>query len=53
VWPFDDGRYFVLLNLAMGGDWPGPPTAATASRVEMLVDYVRVYQGASEGAAKQ
>jgi beta-glucanase (GH16 family) len=48
VWPFDDGRYFVLLNLAMGGAWPGPPTAATASQVEMLVDYVRVYQDAAK-----
>ena len=44
VWPFDDGRYFFLLNLAMGGDWPGPPTASTPSTEEMLVDYVRVYQ---------
>ena len=44
VWPFDDGRYFVLLNLAVGGTWPGPPTASTASPLEMLVDYVRVYQ---------
>jgi beta-glucanase (GH16 family) len=53
VWPFDDGRYFILLNLAIGGDWPGPPTAATASQVEMLVDYVRVYQDAAESAAKR
>ena len=44
VWPFDDGRYFFLLNLAMGGDWPGPPAATTPATVEMLVDYVRVYQ---------
>jgi beta-glucanase (GH16 family) len=43
VWPFDDGRYFILLNLAMGGDWPGPPNASTPSPAEMLVDYVRVY----------
>jgi beta-glucanase (GH16 family) len=53
VWPFDDGKYFVLLNLAMGGAWPGPPTADTASQVEMLVDYVRVYQGADSAAAKR
>lgn len=46
VWPFDDGRYFLLLNLAMGGDWPGPPTASTPATEEMLVDYVRVYQDA-------
>jgi len=44
VWPFDDGRYFFVLNLAMGGDWPGPPAATTPATVEMLVDYVRVYQ---------
>jgi len=44
VWPFDDGRYFFILNLAMGGDWPGPPAASTPATVEMLVDYVRVYQ---------
>jgi beta-glucanase (GH16 family) len=44
VWPFDDGRYFFLLNLAMGGDWPGPTTAATPATEEMVVDYVRVYQ---------
>jgi hypothetical protein len=48
VWPFDDGKYFVLLNLAIGGQWPGPPDAATASQVEMLVDYVRVYQDAAK-----
>jgi beta-glucanase (GH16 family) len=48
VWPFDDGRYFVLLNLAMGGAWPGPPNSATAAQVEMLVDYVRVYESAAK-----
>ena len=44
VWPFDDGRYFILLNLAMGGDWPGPPNASSPSPAEMLVDYVRVFE---------
>ncbi len=48
VWPFDDGKYFILLNLAMGGQWPGPPDAATPSVEEMLVDYVRVYQTAGK-----
>jgi beta-glucanase (GH16 family) len=43
-WPFDKGRFYFLLNLAMGGSWPGNPTAATNSPSEMLVDYVRVYQ---------
>ncbi len=44
VWPFDDGKYFFLMNLAMGGDWPGNPDATTPATEEMLVDYVRVYQ---------
>lgn len=43
VWPFDDGKFFILLNLAVGGDWPGPPNAFTKFPGDMLVDYVRVY----------
>ena len=43
-WPFDDGQSsFLILNLAIGGDWPGAPTATTPFPAEMLVDYVRVY----------
>ena len=44
VWPFDVGQSnFFLLNLAIGGDWPGAPNASTPFPSEMLVDYVRVY----------
>jgi beta-glucanase (GH16 family) len=44
VWPFDAGQSsFILLNLAIGGDWPGPPNTSTPFPAEMLVDYVRVY----------
>lgn len=44
VWPFDAGQSnFFLLNLAIGGDWPGPPNATTPFPAEMLVDYVRIY----------
>jgi beta-glucanase (GH16 family) len=44
VWPFDGGQSnFILLNLAIGGDWPGPPIATTPFPSEMLVDYVRIY----------
>ncbi len=44
VWPFDsDQSNFIILNLAIGGDWPGPPDATTPFPSEMLVDYVRVY----------
>ena len=42
-WPFDDGPQFLLLNLAIGGDYPGSPTATTPFPSEMLVDYVRIY----------
>ncbi len=41
-WVFNAPFYF-LLNLAVGGDWPGPPNSATPSTAEMIVDYVRVY----------
>ncbi len=44
VWPFDAGQSnFILLNLAIGGDWPGPPNSSTPFPSEMLVDYVRIY----------
>jgi beta-glucanase (GH16 family) len=44
VWPFDAGQSnFIILNLAIGGNWPGPPNASTPFPSEMLIDYVRVY----------
>ena len=43
VWPFDSRPSFIILNLAVGGDWPGPPNASTTFPATMLVDYVRVY----------
>lgn len=43
VWPFDTGRFFVILNVAVGGSWPGRPDSSTVFPQEMLVDYVRVY----------
>jgi beta-glucanase (GH16 family) len=44
VWPFDKGQSnFIILNLAVGGDWPKSPDATTPFPAEMLVDYVRVY----------
>jgi beta-glucanase (GH16 family) len=38
--------FFVILNLAVGGGWPGNPDATTAFPQQMLVDYVRVYKRA-------
>jgi beta-glucanase (GH16 family) len=44
VWPFDAGQSsFIILNLAIGGKWPGAPNSTTPFPGEMLVDYVRVY----------
>jgi len=42
-WVFDH-PFFIILNNAVGGDWPGPPDASTQFPQRMLVDYVRVYQ---------
>jgi beta-glucanase (GH16 family) len=44
VWPFDGGdSAYVILNLAVGGDWPKSPDAKTPFPAELLVDYVRLY----------
>ena len=36
--------FFILLNVAVGGFWPGNPDASTIFPQTMTVDYVRVYQ---------
>jgi len=46
AWVFEH-PFFVLLNLAVGGYWPGYPDASTPFPRQMLVDYVRVYQRAA------
>jgi beta-glucanase (GH16 family) len=43
TWPFDAGPQFIILNLAVGGTWPGSPDATTVFPSEMQVDYVRLY----------
>jgi beta-glucanase (GH16 family) len=43
-WVFDH-PFFLLLNVAVGGDWPGEPDVQhTKFPQTMLVDYVRVYE---------
>ena len=42
-WVFDHD-FFMLLNVAVGGEWPGNPDASTTFPQEMKVDYVRVYK---------
>ena len=36
--------FFILLNVAVGGTWPGSPDSTTVFPQQMLVDYVRVCQ---------
>lgn len=43
TWPFDQGPQFIILNLAVGGDWPGSPDGTTTFPDDMQVDYVRLY----------
>ena len=42
-WVFDH-PFFILLNVAVGGVWPGDPDGSTVFPQQMLVDYVRVYK---------
>ncbi|MEU7428191.1 family 16 glycosylhydrolase [Streptomyces sp. NPDC040750] len=39
-WVYDH-PFFLILNLAVGGDWPGSPDSATSFPQTMTVDYVR------------
>jgi beta-glucanase (GH16 family) len=43
TWVFTNPQFFVL-NVAVGGNWPGNPDGTTVFPQQMLVDYVRVYQ---------
>jgi beta-glucanase (GH16 family) len=42
AWTFDH-PFFIILNVAVGGDWPGSPDNSTVFPQQMLVDYVRIY----------
>jgi beta-glucanase (GH16 family) len=43
AYPFNE-PFFLIFNVAVGGDWPGAPTAATTFPQQMVVDYVRVFK---------
>ena len=42
-YPFNASSFFIF-NIAVGGDWPGPPDATTIFPQHLFVDYVRVFQ---------
>jgi beta-glucanase (GH16 family) len=46
TWVFDH-PFFFILNVAVGGSWPGSPDGTTPFPAKMLVDYVRVYRDSS------
>lgn len=45
--------FFIILNVAVGGRWPGSPDSTTYFPNTMFVDYVRVYQPVSNGVGEE
>lgn len=41
--PFDQ-EFHIILNMAVGGEWPKAPDETTVFPQRLVVDYVRVYQ---------
>ncbi len=42
-YPFND-PFFFILNVAVGGNWPGSPDGSTVFPQRMFIDYIRVFQ---------
>ncbi|MEO3808022.1 family 16 glycosylhydrolase [Sphaerisporangium sp. B11E5] len=47
-WVYDH-PFFMILNVAVGGNWPGPPNSSTTFPQTMLIDYVRVSSWTPDG----
>ena len=43
-WVFDQ-PFFIIMNIAVGGNYVGPPSQNTSFPQEMVIDYVRIYTG--------
>lgn len=43
TYPFNEDFYFII-NLAVGGNWPGSPDQSTVFPQHLIVDYIRFYQ---------
>lgn len=41
-------KFYLILNLAVGGNWPGYPDGTTVFPADFVVDYVRVYKDQAE-----
>lgn len=42
-WVFDNQPFYIIMNVAVGGNYGGPPNANTVFPQTMYIDYVRVY----------
>ena len=47
-WVFDH-PFFMIMNVAVGGNWPGSPNASTVFPQTLTIDYIRVYAWTSGG----
>jgi beta-glucanase (GH16 family) len=43
-WVFDDQPFYLIMNVAVGGNYSGPPNENSVFPQTMLVDYVRIYE---------
>lgn len=43
TWPFNE-NFHLILNIAVGGNWPGSPDNTTIFPQHLVVDYVRVFE---------
>ncbi len=43
-WVFDSNEFYLILNIAVGGTFVGPPGVNTVYPQTMLVDYIRIYE---------
>lgn len=48
-WVFDNDPMFLIINLAIGGGFPGNPDGSTQDDGNFKIDYVRVYEQGSPG----
>jgi beta-glucanase (GH16 family) len=44
AWVFDNQPFFIIINVAVGGNFPGNPDGTTVFPQKLLVDWVRVYK---------
>lgn len=52
TWVFDK-PFFIVVNLAVGGDWPGDPDGGTEFPQRLVVDYVRATTSDNGGGAER